>query len=191
MSNASKGAFSGAASGAASGGMMGGPWGAVVGGVIGGVSGLLSGGAADDAEKAAEMQAKFDAMTTKENLRRMRADAQRIVGRTDATIYNNDMLMTGSNRRARNDIRDELNRQMKWEEGAASVRQRMIRKGGQAASSGIMTNMYASQIRQVGGALASYYSPVSGGDSWGSTPGTVKDPFLNRAESNGAFDGSF
>lgn len=159
MSNATRGAATGAASGAAQGFAMGGPWGAVIGGGIGLLSGLASGGAADDAEKAAEMQAKFDAMTTEENLRRMRLDAKRTVGMVDARIYASNLQMQGSAARSRREISDETYRQIAWEEGAGRVRQRMIRKGGQAAAQGIMTSTYASQLRQVGTALASYYSP--------------------------------
>lgn len=176
MSNASRGAVTGIASGAAQGAMVGGPWGAVIGGAIGGISGLLTGGAADDAEKLAEMQAKFDALTTNENLRRMRADAKRTIGMSDARVYASNIQMSGSTARYSKALSDETYRQIGWEEGAARVRQRMIRKGGQAASQGIMTSMYASQIRQVGSALASYYSP-STDPGLGTDPWADNDPF--------------
>ena len=149
-SNASRGAFSGAASGAASGAMMTGtPWGAVIGGAIGGISGLLSGGAADDAKKLAKLQAKFTKIETKENLRRMRLQADRAIGGAVATVAASNLQLSGSSKKYINVMREQFSADQAWLRESSRLKQRMQRKGGQVASSGIMTNLYAQQISSV------------------------------------------
>ncbi len=168
-SNASRGAATGVASGAATGFMQGGPWGAVIGGVIGGVSGLLGGGAADDAKKLAKLQAKFTKIETKENLRRMRLQADRAIGGAVATVAASNLQLSGSSKKYINVMREQFSADQAWLRESSRLKQRMQRKGGQVASSGIMTNMYAQQISSVasaalntfdfGGGATPQYSP--------------------------------
>jgi len=149
--NASKGAFSGAASGAASGAMVAGPWGAVIGGAIGGLSGLMSGGAADDAEKLAKLQAKFTRKETAENLRRMRLNAAQAIGGAEATVAASNLINAGSSLRHINAMRAQFQADQSWLRESGRLKARMQEKGGSAASSGIMTSLFANQLSTVAG----------------------------------------
>ncbi len=148
-SNQSKGAFSGVASGAASGAMVAGPWGAVIGGVIGGISGLMSGGAADDAKKLAKLQAKFTRMETAENLRRMKLSAAHAVGGAEALVGASNLINAGSSLRHINAMRQQFQSDQAWMKMSGRMKARMQEKGGSAASSGIMSNLYAQQLSMV------------------------------------------
>ena len=156
MSNQTKGGLTGAASGAAQGAMVGGAWGAVVGGVLGGLSGMMSGGAADDAERLAEMQAEFTEMETRENLRRMRLQAAQQVGQATAAVGASNLQMTGSSRRYVDEVRAQWNADQAWTAESGRIQARMQRRGGSAAASGVMTNLYASAASGLLSAGASY-----------------------------------
>ncbi len=162
-SNQTKGALSGAASGAASGAMVAGPWGAVIGGVIGGVSGLMSGGAADDAEKLAELQAKFTRKETSENLRRMRLNAAQAIGGAEATVAASNLINSGSSLRHINEMREQFRSDQAWLQESGRMKARMQEKGGSAASSGIMTSLYAQQASTVASSALSSFDFGGGG----------------------------
>lgn len=157
MSNAGRGAVSGVASGAASGAMVAGPWGAVIGGVVGGISGALTGGAADDAEALAKIQAKFKKTETTENLRRMKLEAEHTLGTARAAVAASNLQMTGTSKKFVTVLEGQMAADRAWLKESSRIQERMIRKGGEAASSGIMTNLFASQIRQLGSAAVSSY----------------------------------
>jgi hypothetical protein len=156
MSNAGKGFATGASTGAASGFMVGGAWGAVIGGALGGLSGLMSGGAADKAEELAEMQAKFKERETQENLRRMQKVAAMELGGARAAIGASNVQFSGSSSRYVGAMQNQQQQDQSWYKIKSGIEQRMILKGGQTASSGIMTDMYANQISQLGSSAAGF-----------------------------------
>ena len=164
-SNASTGAFSGAASGAATGTMILPGWGTVIGGIVGGVSGLLSGGAADDAEKLAKLQAKFTRMETDENLRRMRLNAAQAIGGAEATVAASNLIMGGSSLRHVSAMREQFRADQAWLRQSGRMKARMQEKGGSAASSGIMTSLFAQQASTVASSALSTFNFGGGDDS--------------------------
>lgn len=156
-SNKTKGFASGAATGAASGSMILPGWGTLIGGVLGGISGLMSGGAADDAQKMAEMQVKYSKLETAENLRRMRLEAEQVLGYAEASVFASDLLLTGSSKSYIGAMESEFISQQAWLKESARIQQRMFEKGGSAASGSIMSSMYAQQLTQLGTSAASYF----------------------------------
>lgn len=160
MSNAFQGFATGAASGAASGAMVGGPYGAAIGGIVGGISGMLQGKEADRARSLAKMQARLKAMETGENLRRMRLEAQQMLGVSRAAIGASNIQFSGSAKRHHYALMSQAAADRAWVQESARIEQRIIRKGGQAASRGIMTGLYTDQIRMLGSAASQYWSPA-------------------------------
>lgn len=181
--NRTKGALSGAASGAASGAMVAGPWGAAIGGGIGLISGALTGGAADDAEDLAEMQAMFIEMETEENLRRLNIESQMAVGDATAATAASNLQVGGSSRDYINAIQERYSNEANWLKTSSRIQQRMALKGGQAASSGLMDQLYAQQLSTLGSAFLSSWGGTTGGTGNNSTGAAMSDATPNLAKS--------
>jgi hypothetical protein len=153
-------------------------------------SSILGGMSANKkAKKAAKEQAKLTGIMRDEEIRMKKRSAKQQLGAARAGVYASNLQMSGSAKRYVNELDFENMREVAFAEYASKKEQEAIKAGAQGAGNALFAQAAGDALGYAAQAYGNRATSTAQG--WGSTPGTVSDPFLNRGEASGAFDESF
>ena len=155
-------------------------------------SSILGGMKAQDAaEEAAEEQVKLLSSQRAEERRQLRRSAARELGAGRAAIGASNIQFGGSAKRYLESLDFENMREIAYHRQLEKKEAEAIMAGAQGVGTPYYAQAAGDAIGYAARAFATRPQPVPQTGSWGTTPGTVSDPFLNRGEAFGAFDESF
>jgi hypothetical protein len=154
-------------------------------------SSILGGMAAEEAAKeAAEDAVKLNRTKRLEERRQMRRAAGQQLGTARAAIGASNIQFGGSSKRYLEALNYENMREIAYHRQLEKQEAEAIMAGAQGAGTPFFAQAAGDAIGYAARAFAMRPQAAATG-SWGTTPGTVSDPFLNSGEAYGAFDGSF
>lgn len=120
------------------------------------VAGMAGGlGAQKDAQKAAENQAKLTMFTRNEEIRRQQVKNRQQIGSNKAKVAASNIQMSGSAKRALDETKAEMARDISWRRFSSAKEQESIKAGAPGSSAALAT--IAGGIGQIANTGMNYY----------------------------------